>query len=57
MIAMFHIFKRKLRYYYISELDKALDARRKQYPRTPSQQSEINKHNKVFQLRDQDPKD
>lgn len=57
MIAMFHIFKRKLRYYYISELDKALDARRKQHPRTPSQQSEINKHNKVFQLRDQDPKD
>ena len=48
---MFHIFKRKLRYYYISELDKALDARRKQYPRTPSQQSEINKHNSQCMVR------
>jgi hypothetical protein len=49
---MFHFFKRKLRYYYISPLDKALDHYRKNNTKTESQQSEIRKHQAIFQKRD-----
>ncbi|MEC7030626.1 MAG: CBU_0585 family protein [Pseudomonadota bacterium] len=49
---MFHFFKRKLRHYYISPLDKALDTYRQNNPKTRSQQSEIRKHSAVFKNRD-----
>lgn len=51
---MIHIF-RKLRYYYISPLDKAMDKYRKTLPLTPSQQSEVKKHTRIAKLRDSHP--
>ena len=49
---MFHFFKRKLRYYYISPLDKALDQFRQANTKTASQESEIRKHQDLFKKRD-----
>ena len=49
---MFHIFKRKLRYYLISKADKALDQHRKDLKRTASQEAEFMKYQRINQLRD-----
>lgn len=48
---MFYIF-RKLRYYYISPLDRSLDELRKNLPKSKSQLAEIRKHARISKLRD-----
>ena len=50
---MFHFFKRKLTYYYVSPLDRALDQFRQKRKRTQSQTSEHKKHSQIMQKRDQ----
>ena len=37
---------------YVSNIDKKLAEFDKTHPKTPSQQAEIDKHNRVYQLRD-----
>ena len=55
MPLMFHLLKRKLRYYFISPLDQTLDTFRKNNPKTASQQSEITKYQKISAQRDAKP--
>lgn len=55
IFTMFHFFKRKLRRYYISPLDRTLDTFRRQTEKTLSQQYEIQKHARIARLRDKKP--
>ena len=53
--AMFHYFKRKLIYYFVSPLDKGLDKTRQTNKRTDSQKSEYKEYQRIFRMRDQAP--
>ena len=52
MFHMLHHLKRKLRYYFISEVDQRLDDLRRRFPLTQSQKAERAKYQVIAKRRD-----